>query len=344
MSATANHFKIGVFILSALTIVIVAIVVLSGGKWFNQHLVHWETYFDESVQGLAVGAPIKYRGVQVGRVDSIDFVGNEYRSALSREELLRYGRYVVVAGSGSPITMHLTEEEQKATRASNIVAGLRVRLASQGVTGVVYLDADYLDPKEYPVMSVPWTPQVEYVPSAPSTVTVLGAALHNIARDLEQADLHKITGDLDSLLLDVTTLIKESHLQQLSGEAGQALSELQETARQVRGLVESPEFKTMIVDAAGTVKDTRHLLADVSHTSKQLMRWSESIPDTLTRVNRSAHRLDTLLSTKHEDLAETFENLRVVSENLRETTEDAKRYPAHVLFGDPPPPARAARR
>jgi ABC-type transporter Mla subunit MlaD len=344
MSAKANHFKIGVFILSALIIVIVAIVVLSGGRWFNQHRVHWESYFDESVQGLAVGAPIKYRGVQVGKVDSIGFVGNEYGSALSKEDLLRYGRYVVVAGSGSPIAMHLTEEEQKATRASNIVAGLRVRLASQGVTGVVYLDADYLDPKEYPVMNVPWTPQVEYVPSAPSTVTVLGAALHNIARDLEQADLHKITGDLDRLLLDVTKFVNDTNLQRLSREAGQALSELQETARQVRGLVESHEFKTMMVDAAATVKETQHLLGNVSEASKQLMRWSESIPDTLNRVNRSAHRVDMLISTKHEDLAETLENLRVVSENLREVTEDAKRYPAHVFFGDPPPHAGTAKR
>lgn len=344
MDTKADYFKIGVFILSALTIAVVAIVVLSGGKWFKKNLVHWESYFDESVQGLAVGTPIKYRGVQVGTVDKIDFVGDEYGPELSKEDLLRYGRYVVVSGSATDLAPHLTQEEKHAARLIKITAGLRVRLASPGVTGVVYLDADYLDPTEYPVMDIPWKPRFEYLPSAPSTVTVLGAALQNIAKDLERADIHKITGDLDTLLLDVTKLVKDTHLQQLGSEAGHMLSEFQETARQARRLLESPEFKAMMADSAGTVKEAKHLIADLSQASKQIMMGSEKVSDTLTRVNTSARRVDTLLSNKSQDVAETLENLRVMSENLREVTDNARRYPAQVLFGGPPPRAGSTKR
>ena len=185
MSAKANYHKIGVFIVLGLVTLIIAIVVLSGGKWFKK-VVYWESYFDESVQGLTVGSPIKYRGVQVGTVDAIGFVGDVYGAELGKEDLLRYGRYILVRGSAADLTPHFTEEEKEAERGGRISAGLRVRLASQGVTGVVYLEADYLDPQQYPALEVPWKPQAAYLSSAPSTVSVLGAALHTIARDLEK--------------------------------------------------------------------------------------------------------------------------------------------------------------
>lgn len=343
MSAKADYFKIGVFILSALTIAILAIVTLSGRKWFKSNVLYWEAYFDESIQGLAVGAPIKYRGVKVGTVDAIDFVGNRYGTQLGKEDLLRYGRFVMVTGSATQAA-HLTDEEQKVAHQSNIAAGLRVRLASQGVTGIVHLEADYLDPRHHPVMAVPWTPQRLYVPSAPSTVAVLESALQHLARDVEKADIHKVISDLDALLLDITKLVNDSRWPHMAGQVTRILAEMQVTAEQTRRLVEHPQFARVIEEAAGTVKHTRDLAEDLSRGSRQIMTGSGNLPDTLTRLNMSAQRVDTLLSQKSQDFTDTLENLRVVSENLRETTEDAKRYPAHVLFGDPPPPARAAQR
>jgi phospholipid/cholesterol/gamma-HCH transport system substrate-binding protein len=193
-------------------------------------------------------------------------------------------------------------------------------------------------------LEVPWKPQHAYVPSAPSTATMLGAALHNIARTLERADIDKITSDLDTLLLDVTKLVKDTNLQQLSSAAGQVLTEFQETARQARRLVDNPEFRTMMSDAAGTVQGTRHLVADLSQASKQIKIASETFPDTFTRLERTVQRIDRIVSNKGRDFEETLENLRVISENLREVTDNAKRYPAQVFFGDPPPRAGSTKR
>jgi len=336
MSVKANYFKIGVFTVSAVALVIVALVVLNAGRWLKRN-VHWETYFDESVQGLAVGAPIKYRGVQVGSVEHIDFVGNEYGLELSQEDLVRYGRYVLVRGSATHTDPHLTESEKQAARAGNIIAGLRVRLASQGVTGVVYLELDYLDPKEYPVMEVPWNPEREYIPSAPSTITVLGSALHNIARDLEKADIHTITRDLDTLVLEVTKAVQGVDLRHLSDQIGQTLAEFQTTAQQTRRLVDSREFRQILSHAAGTLAEARNMVADLAQVSKRINTGSEKLPDMVSRLERSLRRIDTLLANKSPDVEETIENLRVMSENLRELSDNAKRYPAQVLLGEPPP-------
>lgn len=343
MSAKANYFKIGVFIVSALAITVIAIVVLSGGKWFKE-VVYWESYFDESVQGLAVGSPIKYRGVQIGTVEAIEFVGDAYGPELGSEDRQRYGRYVRVTGSAAHATPHLSEEEHAASLASSISSGLRVRLTSQGVTGVVFLEADYFDPTVYPAMKVPWNPHYEHMPSAPSAVTVLGAALHNIARNLELTDVHQLAGDLDALLLDLSKLVKETDLQQVSREAGRTLAEFQDMARQARRLIENPEIRTMISDAAGTAEGTRHLVADLSQASKQIKIASERFPDAFARLEGMVQRIDELVSNKSHDIEETVENLRMMSENIRELTDNAKRYPAQLFLGEPPPRAGATKR
>lgn len=343
MSAKANYFKIGAFILSALTIIVIAIIVLSGGKWFKK-LNYWETYFDESVQGLAVGSPIKYRGVQVGTVEAIEFVADVYGSELSQEDLARYGHYVLVRGAGKPLATNLTEEQKEAEVVSRITKGLRVRLASQGLTGLVYLEADYLNPVEYPALAVPWKPRMAYVPSAPSTISVLGTALHNIAKDLEKADIHTIAKDIDSLALELTKSVKEANIGALSSRAAQVLADLQATTQQVRRSVESHEFKAIIPDAASTLKGARDLIGELLVISKQIKIASDKFPDASTRLERTLRRVDTLLANKSPDIEETVDNLRAASENLRDWTDNAKRYPAQVFLGEPPPKAGSTKR
>lgn len=343
MSAKANYFKIGAFILSALTITVIAIVVLSGGKWFKK-IVYWESYFDESVQGLAVGAPIKYRGVQVGTVEAVEFVGDVYGRDLSTEDRLRYGRYVRVIGSATDVTPHLSQKEQETALASSIVAGLRVRLTSQGVTGVVYVEADYFDPKVYPAMEVPWKPHYQYMPSAPSTVTVLGAALQNIARDLEKTDLHTVIRDFDTLVLEMTKLVNGTNVQVLSSQTGQVLAEIQGLAQQARRVVESRQLNTFLSDGAHAVAGARDLIMELSQTSKQIRLAADKLPDASFRLERSLRRVDALLANKSQDVEETIDNLRVTSENLREITENAKRYPAQLFLGEPPPRAGSTKR
>jgi hypothetical protein len=55
-------------------------------------------------------------------------------------------------------------------------------------------------------------------------------------------------------------------------------------------------------------------------------------------MERTLGRLDRLFGGRETDLGTTLENLRQITDNLRDITEDAKRYPSNVLFGAPPRP------
>lgn len=340
MSAKANYFKIGLFILSAVTLAVVAIILFGAGALFEKKIII-ETYFDESVQGLSVGAPVKYRGVTIGSVEDIGFVRNEYKEELHGDEMSRYGHYIVVRVSIKEVFPGLPEAERKAMMERHVEEGLRVRLTSQGVTGVVHLEADFLDPKENPPLEVTWTPKHTRVPSARSTVTVLSGALTKIAKDLERADVHKVTADLDALLVAATKFVSDADRERLATRVGQTLSELQGTIQEVRHRLQGPEIKNTLSDVSATAAGARRMVTDLSQVSKQM---KEEVPNTLARLEKSLRRVDTLLSNKNQDVEEIIENLRVVSENLREVTANAKRYPSQVLLGDPPPRTGSGKR
>ena len=76
----ANYAKIGFFVLTGIAMILL-VVGIAGARVFNKQVVLAETYFAESVTGLDIGSPVKYRGVPVGEVKRIGFVYSEYRTS-----------------------------------------------------------------------------------------------------------------------------------------------------------------------------------------------------------------------------------------------------------------------
>ena len=73
MATKANYFKIGLFVLATTGILTAGGIVLSSGFLTRETLL-FETYIDESVQGLSVGSSVLHRGVQIGTVKQITFL------------------------------------------------------------------------------------------------------------------------------------------------------------------------------------------------------------------------------------------------------------------------------
>src|SRR3990167_115369 len=74
----AHYFKIGLFVLSGIVLLVGLVVFFNTASMFKKQVLI-ETYFNESVQGLSIGSPVKYRGITVGHVKKISFVSHIYR-------------------------------------------------------------------------------------------------------------------------------------------------------------------------------------------------------------------------------------------------------------------------
>ncbi len=349
MSTRSSHFKLGIFVIAGLTLAAIVIVIFGAGRLFQQKVM-METYIDESVQGLDVGSPVKRRGVRVGSVQSIDFVSSEYRPSGKKGDFSPYGRYVLVKFSIRPDAFAGRGGESIQQQLDRLIGqGLRVRLASQGLTGTAYLEADYLDPERNPPLKIAWEPENYYLPSAPSVISRYSQSLDEVTRELQKVDIAAIARHLDAALVSLASVAREAKVGELRQQAGTLLSDLQETSSGIRSVAGGAALRSTLgelhdlaatLNAALSDSDLKGTLTNLHQTSATLV---EDLPATLARLQQTARRADNLLSRQQQNIEVTMENLRVMSANLREVTETAKRYPAQLLFGRPPEPDASAK-
>src|SRR4029453_5234805 len=70
MGSKSTPTMIGAFVVGAIVLVVAGALLFGGGK-FLQEKLPYVLFFDSSVEGLNVGAPVVFRGVQVGQVTEI---------------------------------------------------------------------------------------------------------------------------------------------------------------------------------------------------------------------------------------------------------------------------------
>jgi len=344
-----SYFKIGLFAISAIVLAVIGMILLGVGSVFQRNALV-ETYIEESVQGLDVGSPMKFRGVLVGKVEQITLTSAVYDTRR---------RYVLVrVGITSNLFQFPLADPNDPILKTELDRGFRVRLASQGLTGVAYLEADYLDPERNPPLEIDWQPQYPYIPSARSRIVQLSDSVESILRNFEQLDIPRLTTSLDTSLAAMTKLAEGANVDKIGAQANAFLTEVRETNRQLKALVASPELKSTLVDAAAAAGGVRQIieraekplnqvLADLPRVSEGLERLvtrldavSADLPDTSAQLRQTLQRLNRLISSQQQDIEKTVDNLRSISENLKEVTDDSKKYPSRVLFGAPPPPSK----
>jgi phospholipid/cholesterol/gamma-HCH transport system substrate-binding protein/paraquat-inducible protein B len=193
-----SYFKIGFFVLCALVIFVTALILLGSGTLFHKTLLA-ETYFNESVQGLTTGSPVKYRGLQIGYVKQINFVNEKY-SVPGKINNDTYNHYIyVLAVITSPFLTGSNAINLHQIIDQDVKEGLRFKLALQGVTGNAYLELNFVDPEVNPLLPIAWTPEHFYIPSTTSTLARASDNVSNILDELKAVDLTQLFNDVNDL-------------------------------------------------------------------------------------------------------------------------------------------------
>jgi ABC-type transporter Mla subunit MlaD len=208
-------------------------------------------------------------------------------------------------------------EEAKALLEKEITNKLRCFLSFQGVSGLGYLNLDYLDGSNADETVVLAHGDKLVIPSAKGAVLSLGESLSTILESLSKVDFEKLDQTLNSTLKSVNALSDTigTDLAAISGAMTATLSSLNNTSSEVANL------------ANALSKDIGALDLD---------KKSGELSAALRRLGAVLSQAESLTRTTKNSLPATMENLRVMSENLREFSEMAKRYPSQILFGAPP--------
>jgi paraquat-inducible protein B len=326
--------RVGAMVLGGIA-TIAGLTVWIGADVFRQRGQVFETYFSESVQGLDPGAAVRFRGVQLGRVTEVQLAFVDYRDALRAMPMEdARARLVVVRFDVAPGRL---DAERQGRVQDAVGSGLRVRMASQGVTGVSYLELDFVDPRRYPVPSLPWTPRSPFVPSVPSTLTQFQSGAEALLAQLRDADL-------PGLLREATAALSAIREQLTAGEGYAALVAASDAMRSLDATLRavSPAATGALAEAQAAAAAVRGLaqgpvVAEAQAAATSLRAGLARLPATLGAAEAAARRLDALGADATRDLPPLLRDLRIAADNLRAVTEQLRQYPSQLLLGAPPP-------
>ena len=290
-NSNPNYFRLGVFVLAAIGVLIAVILIFGGGKIFQKSFMV-ETYIKQSVTGLDAGAAVRFRGVKIGQVTTIGLSGDIYEKDLPFHDRRQY---VVVR---MQIFGDKVNEDQIAEFVKN---NLRARVKSMGITGVNYIEFDFVaNASLTPPLPFSWKPAYAVIPSLPNQADEIIAGIQKLIGALNDMNIDGTQKKIDALLGNLNVM--------LAGDG-----------KGNEGVIESVKQMNIIMTRIAKATDKEEL----STLMRELAAATTSLRQTITSVQG-----DTVL---------TMENIKQASENLNEFSRIASQSPSSLIWSDPPP-------
>jgi phospholipid/cholesterol/gamma-HCH transport system substrate-binding protein len=249
MPAPTNHWKLGLFVVVGVVLALVTLTFL-GAESLKKQVVSYQSDFDESVQGLEVGSPVKFRGVTVGAVSAIGIAPDRRHVVVTSE---------LAIADLSDLGLAVGKGDKSKIR---VPPDLRMQVVSQGITGVKFLLIDFFDVKDNPPPDLPFPVPENYIPAAESMmknledsvvravnripeiaegiVLVMGKVNHL----LDEVEAGKLTENgvatlarANQVLASLQREIDQSHIGKLSSRADELLTLLNETISRSNALL-----------------------------------------------------------------------------------------------------------
>jgi phospholipid/cholesterol/gamma-HCH transport system substrate-binding protein len=298
-----NYVAVGAFILLVLAMGVAFVLWYTDTKNAGD-LTSYEIYFAGSVSGLDRGSPVRYLGVDVGKVRSLSIDRN------------RPGRVAVVAEIGN---------------ATPISAATRASLGWQGVTGLLYIDlkeapgvdksAPLKQGKEYPVIESVASDFDTFLASLPELMSRASTLLERVGRVLSDQNLEALANTMNNLREASAGLPATSrNFTQLVEQMRGTVTEIHGAAESLRGIATDsrPEIRAAI-EKIGTVADN---LAAASQRVDRITQNSEA---------QIGHFTDHGLFELERLVRET----RSAAREFRDLSRSLQQNPSQILYEPP---------
>jgi paraquat-inducible protein B len=172
---------VGMFVIGAFALAVIALLMFGGVHIFTKPQ-RFVVYFDESVHGLTLGAPVQLRGVPVGRVADLNIRYDEKTNRSVVAVVCELSKNKVDDPNG--IAIDVTDRAELQTLVDR---GLRAQLGVQGLaTGLLFVELDFLDVKDYPADKRTNDRQYVVVPYVPSAISEFQTNLTEILNDIKK--------------------------------------------------------------------------------------------------------------------------------------------------------------
>jgi phospholipid/cholesterol/gamma-HCH transport system substrate-binding protein len=321
VSKKINTTSIGLFIVTGVALGVIGLLLFSSFKLFSptRKLI---LYFDSSLNGLNVGAPVKYRGVTIGSVKQVMIRFNQAPNDFSMPVLIELEKKLLKERMHDDSMEVFTEQ----SLAKNIKLGLRATLDTESlVTGILYINLSFSANAE-PAVFHQLKPIYPEVPTQPTQV-------QEILKNLSSLDIKSIEKNLNALLAKLDTTVDSLHMADINRGVTNLLVS-------VDRLVNSPDI-TNDLAAVRTTLDQYRLVGE--KLTGRIDPLADSITNTLAEATRTlgqirgaGENLRTLLapdSPLRNNLDQALQQLAGAAQSISALAEFLKQHPNALIAG-----------
>ena len=330
MSQKTSPALIGAFVLGALGVLIVAVIAFGSGRFFKQSR-EFVLYFDNSVNGLRVGAPVKFKGVEIGSVKDIRLqIGEETQVnkipvliQIDLDKMISRGATGVVAA------------DPEAFRRAIVERGLRGQLLMESlVTGLLYVGLDLFP--DTPIRLVQQA-DVAYkypeIPTTPTTLEVAQDAVTRIINKLEEIDFKGVTKSLTETVDGVNRLVNSPDLKASLSALHQTMPKVDEALLSIRKMTTTVDGS--VATLSGNLEQTsdaaREAMLQAAIAIKQTDGALKAAEVVMINVNGV---MDPESPTFYE-LRKSLREVSAAARTLRLLSSYIERNPRALIFGKP---------
>ncbi len=310
MSKKASKAAIGGFVVGALALIVVGVLIFGSGKFLTKTETY-VMYFEGSVRGLNVGAPLVFRGVKIGSVTNIQLVANTDDLSFQIPVFAEVQRkYFTLTGEE---TYDLSPKDQLVLL---VARGMRAQLIKQSmVTGQLIVELDFHPDEPAKMMAG----DSEYM-----QIPTISSGMDDLVKQIEKAPIEDILNHVLSSVDGISKVVN-------SKEVKESLNSLEKTLKNLNKLVLNIDSRVepLVSTVEETVKDygklarnvDRHVkpvLSGIGETERHAYKLVKNVDAQVTRLGSS---IDEAAKSANAALVEATKTLNTI-EGL--TSEDSQ--------------------
>ena len=319
-----NTTAIGLFVIGAVALFFAGVIYL-GSTTFSK-TERYVLYFDESVNGLVVGAKVKFKGVPIGRVVET-FIGfNSEDGRTSVPVIIEIDKKKLFDEKGIGF--------QEGVFSLEFRSGLRAKLVLESlITGVLFIDIDYYG-NEYPGYDFEGLSGRELViPTLQSDLESIRLAVTQAVQNVGSIDFEEISGNLNDLLTVSKDKVDELDIETFNAN----LANLYKLANLLNQLLEDGTVEKTLSSITATSDEAQKLIAK-TNKELDLQAISAELTNTLAQLTAIGDSTRKILKSDSEfrhEFSATLNEINTTARSIRVLVDLIERNPKIFLTGKP---------
>lgn len=349
MSKQANKTLIGGFVVGAVALAMAGVLIFGSG-WFLTEKTEWVLYFEGSLKGLNVGAPVLFRGVKLGSVTDIKVLADPKTYSIQIPVFIEMepDRFSLVGGrTGAAIE----ETERRKGVEQLIERGLRAQLELQSmVTGLLQVALDFHPDKPLRLVG---DGTVRELPTVPSDIEELASRIKKLSLDQLVAKLTSAIGGIERAvnspevaesITNLNQVLKDTHklVQNVNSRIEPLASGLERTVGDYGKLAKNLDKKVSPLTSGmeETIRDAQKLVRNVDGRigplASSIKRAAKAATAALAQGEKTLSEIEGVSgedSAVIYQLNNALEELSAAARSIRVWADYLERHPEALLRG-----------